>query len=155
VAHLMARLQAEAAVASDVGHLMDALPPLANVLRYGNVRQTDAAAVGQVVDGLAARICVGLPYACSSLNDEAAEPMFGRLVAVNGALAVLNDPEHLADWRGTVTRVMERSGVHGLVAGRCCRLLLEAREMEGGEAARRLGLALSRATDPPQAAAWV
>ena len=43
--------------------LMDALPPLARVARYGNVRETDAEAVGACVDGLVARICVGLPAA--------------------------------------------------------------------------------------------
>lgn len=41
VSHLMTRLQAEAAVKSDIAHLMEALPRLTNVLRYGNVRQTD------------------------------------------------------------------------------------------------------------------
>jgi len=42
VNHLMGRIQSEAAVASDVGQLMGALPPLVQVQRYGNVRQTDA-----------------------------------------------------------------------------------------------------------------
>ena len=60
----MARVEAEAAVASDVTQLMDALPPLANVLRYGNVRKTDTAMVAHAVVGLVARICVGLPLAC-------------------------------------------------------------------------------------------
>ena len=57
-------------------HLMQALPPLASVLRYGNVRQTDTAMIAQVVDGLAARVCIGLPGACAALNDDAAAEMF-------------------------------------------------------------------------------
>src|SRR5262249_49373299 len=73
VQHLMVRLESLAAVTSDVPHLMDAMPPLANVLRYGNVRQMDVGMVGHVVDGLIARICIGLPAACASLNDEAAD----------------------------------------------------------------------------------
>ncbi|MCR4414752.1 MAG: DUF5682 family protein, partial [Thermoguttaceae bacterium] len=36
--HVLARLQAHAAVAADVRHLMDALLPLARVARYGDVR---------------------------------------------------------------------------------------------------------------------
>ena len=51
---------------------------MAEALRYGNVRQTDTRTIVQVVDGLVARICVGLPVACSSLNDEAAAAMFDR-----------------------------------------------------------------------------
>ena len=41
IAKLMTCLQAEAAVASDVVHLMSALPSLAQILRYRDVRQTD------------------------------------------------------------------------------------------------------------------
>jgi len=50
--HIMLRVQDVAAVASDVSHLMEALPPLVSVLRYGNVRKTDSDSVGQVVEGL-------------------------------------------------------------------------------------------------------
>ncbi|HLK60509.1 MAG TPA: DUF5682 family protein, partial [Chthonomonadaceae bacterium] len=49
IQHLMTRLESLAAVTSDVPHLMDALPSLANVLRYGNVRQMDVGMVGHVV----------------------------------------------------------------------------------------------------------
>jgi hypothetical protein len=155
VPSIMQRLESEAAVATDVGHLMDALPPLANVLRYGNVRRTDSSAVAHVVDGLVARICIGLPNAAVALDDEAAEAMYGRLLETNAAVVLLSEPEQLASWRGVLARLLDQRGVHGLLAGRCCRLLLEARAIDAGETARRLGLALSTAEEPPQAAAWV
>lgn len=155
VSHVMSRLQAEAAVASDVAHLMDALPPLANVERYGNVRGTGAAMVGEIVAGLIARICIGLPGACASLNDEAASAMFDRVVAVNAAVGLLQNEEHSAAWRGVMTLLADQRGLHGLVAGRCCRLLLDAGAMAADEAARRLSLALSTANEPAQAAAWI
>ncbi|MFN7928966.1 MAG: DUF5682 family protein [Blastocatellia bacterium] len=155
VAHLMARIQAEAAVASDIAHLLDALPPLANVMRYGNVRQTDTATVGKVVDGLVARICVGLPNACASLNDDAATAMYDRLVNVNGALALLQQQEHLTLWQSTLAAMSEQQTLHGLIAGRCCRLLFEAQVFAAEETARRLSFALSTASEPAQAAAWM
>jgi hypothetical protein len=155
VSHVTARLQAEAAVASDVAHLMDALPPLANVQRYGNVRGTDAAMVGEVVAGLVARVCIGLPGACASLNDEAAAAMFDRVVSVNAAIGLLQNEEHLASWRVVMTRLADQRGLHGLVAGRCCRLLVDAGAFAADEASRRLSLALSTANEPAQAAAWI
>jgi uncharacterized protein DUF5682 len=155
VSHVMARLQAEAAVASDVAHLMDALPPLADVQRYGNVRGTDVAMVGEMVAGLVARICIGLPGACASLNDEAAAAIFEHVVAVNAAIGLLQNEEHLASWRGAMTRLADQRGLHGLVAGRCCRLLVDAGAFAADEAARRLSLALSTANEPAQAAAWI
>jgi uncharacterized protein DUF5682 len=152
---LMDRLQAEAAVASDVGHLMEALPPLANVLRYGSVRQVDTAVVRHVVDGLVARVCIGLPGACASLNDEAAAEMLRRVGAVDGAVVLLQDEEQVTAWRRTLRQLVDQQGLHGILAGRCCRLLLEAGEFDTEETARRLGLALSLANEPAQAAAWV
>jgi hypothetical protein len=155
VSHVMSRLQAEAAVASDIAHLMDALPPLANVQRYGNVRGTNAAMVGEIVAGLIARVRIGLPGACASLNDEAASAMFDRIVSVNAAIGLLQDEGQLGAWRGAMRQLADQRGLHGLVAGRCCRLLVDAGGFAADEAARRLSLALSTANEPAQAAAWI
>lgn len=155
VAHLMTRIQSEAAIASDIAHLLDALPPLANVMRYGNVRQTDTAMVGKVVDGLVARICIGLPNACASLNDDAAAAMYERIVSVNGAISLLQNQEHSALWHSTLKAMSDQQTLHGLISGRCCRLLFEAQIFSAEETARRLSFALSTATDPAQAAAWM
>ena len=84
--HLIARIDAEAARAADLQHLMGALPPLAEVLRYGDVRGTDTGMLGHVVDGLVARIAVGLPLATASLDDEAAGVMAAALSAVHAAV---------------------------------------------------------------------
>jgi hypothetical protein len=155
VGHLMARLQAAAAVASDVGDLMAAVPPLANVLRYGNVRRSDTGAVGRVVDGLVARVRVGLPGACASLDDEAAERMRARIDDLDRALGLVGEAEQLAGWRGALGQLADQRGLHGLVAGRASRLLFDAGAMDADGARRRLGLALSRAGAPAAAAAWV
>ena len=155
IEHLMARLQAAAALSSDTGLLMEALPPLANVLRYGSVRRTDASAVARVLGGLVARVCVGLPGACASLDDDAAEAMYARMLAVHRALALLADADHQALWRGALGRVAGLRGCHGLVAGRACRMLLDSGALDAAEAARRLGLALSPAAAPHQAGAWL
>jgi hypothetical protein len=155
VAEVMRRVQSEAAVASDVTHLMAALPPLAGVLRYGSVRQLDAAIVAHAVDGLVARIAIGLPGACAALNDDAAAAMFAHLMAVHAAIPLLDNPEHQTTWQGTLARLADQQGLHGLIAGRCCRLLMDAEAMSSDEAARRLSLALSTAIEPAQAAAWV
>ena len=152
---VMARLHDRAALASDVGVLMEALPPLANVQRYGNVRRTDTAAVAHVIDGLVSRIGVGLPAACAALDDDAAQAMFERLLAVNSALALLQHADYTATWQAALQRVCDLRGVHGLVGGRACRMLLDTGTLSADEGARRLSLALSAASGPPEAAAWI
>ncbi|HET9943122.1 MAG TPA: DUF5682 family protein, partial [Terriglobia bacterium] len=155
VEHLIGRVQDVAAVASDVAHLMTALPPLAGIMRYGNVRQTDATMVSGVVEGLIARIAIGLPGACASLNDEAAEEMFHRMVECHEAIGLLQNKEHSAVWTATLRQLADAPNLHGRIGGRACRLLLETRELDVEDAARRLGLALSFANPPEQSAAWI
>ncbi len=155
VTPLIGQLQAIAAVASDVTHLMAALPDLVTVLRYRDVRQTDSAAVTQVVDGLVTRICIGLPGACASLDDDAAALMLAAINSTHSALKLLQQASHLQSWSATLQHLANQMTLPGLVAGRCCRLLLDDGALPPSEAARRLGLALSLATEPPQAAAWV
>lgn len=58
-------------------------------------------------------------------------------------------------WWMVLTQLVHRERLHGLLGGRCCRLLLDGGQFETTEAARRLGLALSLATEPTQAAAWI
>src|SRR5258707_14041373 len=71
---VLERVQAQAAVSAEVRHLMDALPPLARVARYGDVRQTKAERVLPVIDALFERAVVGLPGACASLDADPAAP---------------------------------------------------------------------------------
>ncbi|MFN9873780.1 MAG: DUF5682 family protein [Pseudanabaena sp.] len=153
--YLMVRLQAEAAIAADISHLMQAVPPLANLLRYGNVRQIDTNIVAQVMDGLITRICVGLPVACASLNDEAAAAMYELAIAVNRAILLLQNSEYAEAWHGVLSQLTDQSGLHGLLAGCCCRLLLDAGIFTANDVETRMGLFLSLANEPSQSAAWV
>jgi hypothetical protein len=152
---IMERLQAESARAPDIAHLMDGLPPLARVLRYSDVRRTDLGLIGDVVDGFVVRVCVGLPLACSSLDDDAATAMRLRIEAVHGAVAVLDRDDHTAAWRDAIQRLANSDHVHGSVSGRCARLALDTGALASADAARLLSRALSAGEDPARAAAWV
>jgi hypothetical protein len=154
-ARALARLDALAAVASDVAVLADALPALARTLRYGDVRGTDREVLARVVAGLVARLAAGLPAACASLDDEAARAWHERVVAVDDAVERLGDAPLAATWREALARVLALPAAHGLVAGRACRLLVDAGAMPPAELARRWTAALARGTDPGAAAAWI
>jgi hypothetical protein len=151
---LMAAVEGAAATGSDIPHLMEALPPLANVLRYGNVRQTDTSMVGRVVDELVARICIGLPPACASLDDDTAQAMFADINGVQSAIDLLQEPSHEEAWAGALERLAAQDGIHGLLRGRACRLLFD----RGGAdetTAVQMSQALSPGTPAAQSAAWL
>lgn len=151
---LMQRVQQVAAASGDIPHLMEALPPLANVLRYSNVRQTDTSMVRQVVDELVTRICIGLSPACSALDDDAAQRMFDNINATHKAIGLLQESAYDDAWAHALWLLAAQDGAHGLVRGGACRLIFERSEA-ADEIALHMGQALSPGTPSAQAAAWV
>ncbi|SEC08715.1 DUF5682 family protein [Streptomyces melanosporofaciens] len=90
---VMRSLADRAALDADVGHLAQALPALVRSVRYGDVRGTDTAALGEVAVGLAERILVGLPPACVGLDADGAAEMRGHMEAVHRAIGLLSESE--------------------------------------------------------------
>jgi hypothetical protein len=153
--YLLARVESAAAVSADVRHLMDALPELAEVVRYGDVRGTKAERIVPVIETLFARILIGLPGACASLDDEAAAAMASSIENVQSAINTLDRSDMRAEWLTVLRQRAEVDSVHGLVRGRCCRLLLEQRALDEAEMQRLARLALSPVVPADQATAWV
>ncbi|MER7838831.1 DUF5682 family protein [Streptomyces sp. NPDC096040] len=88
---VMRALADRAALDADVGHLAQALPALVRSLRYGDVRGTDTRALAELAAGLAERVFVGLPPACTALDADAAEEMRGHVDAVHTAVGLLGE----------------------------------------------------------------
>ena len=152
---VLAALDTRAALDADVNHLMAAIPALARTLRYGDVRQTDVAGLRTVTASLLGRVCAGLPSAAGSLADEAAKELRDHIDGVHSAIALLDDEDLRERWLGTLASVSARAGLHGLLAGRLTRLLLDAGRLGADEVRRRLRLPLTVGTPPAHAAAWV
>ncbi|MFI2116980.1 DUF5682 family protein [Streptomyces rubiginosohelvolus] len=157
---VMKALADRAALDADVGHLADALPALARSLRYGDVRSTDTAALTEVAAGLAERICVGLPPACTGLDPDGAEALRGQVEAVHGAIGLLDTGAEPGTglrgrWDAVLHKLAARDAVAGIIRGRATRLLLDEGRLAEDEAARLMGLALSPGTPPADAAAWI
>lgn len=152
---IVARLAARAAGDHDVAALMDAVVPFARALRYGDVRATDAGAIGEVFDGLVVRIAAGLPIAAAALDGDAAAAMVERLAATQAALALVEHPARRDGWPRVLELLAERRNVHGLVQGRATRLLHDSDEWDRERVTARLGRALTPGTAPAVGAAFV
>ncbi|HEY1353335.1 MAG TPA: DUF5682 family protein [Ktedonobacteraceae bacterium] len=155
IEHLLTCVQTRAAVAADVRQMMDALPPLALVAREGDVRETKSAHLLPVIDSLFERIVIGLPGACASLDDEAAQTMVKSLNQADYSLEKLNREEQYARWLRVLSSLATRESIHGLVRGRCCRILFDKQQLSADELQGTARLALSSATPAAEAAAWI
>ena len=152
---LVARLEALAADTRDVTHLLAALPPLVQVLRYGNVRRTDTGQVAQVVRQLVPRLCIGLPAACASLDLDAARPLLEKIEATHAAIRLLQDASHETDWYAALAAVQRSAASSGLLAGAAARLLFDVQQAGAEATATALGLALAPAQPTAYATAWI
>ncbi|CAB4880455.1 unannotated protein [freshwater metagenome] len=143
-----------AALDLDVARLMEALPPLSRTVRYGDVRGTDATALGSVLHGMVVRIAAGLAPACISLDDDSAAAMAVHINDTQAALSLLG-ADLLAAFHLSLAEVVERELVHSSLQGRATRLLADAGRLANDDVAKRVSRALSRGTPAPDGAAFI
>jgi hypothetical protein len=147
-------LGVHAAADRDVGHLMDAALPLANAIRYGDVRGTHSDSLRSLFDQLVERILAGVVAACVSLDDESAGLAVERLSAVQAALGMLDHPARAGAFPAALARIADGGG-HGLVQGRATRLLHDSGVWGAATVERRLSRALSGGIPAARGAAFV
>jgi hypothetical protein len=159
---LVKRLHRLAATDRDPDHLLQALPSLAHVLRYGDVRALPATQVRPVVDSLAPRLMLGLPAACRQLDEAFAQQRWEQLLRVHQAMQLLGsraaetgEKDHGPAWHDTLATLADSPGVHPLLAGGCLRLLYERGQRDAGQVAQAMARILSPGTPEDAAAAWV
>ena len=144
-----------AALSSDADRLLDALPPLAEVARYGNVRQTDAAQVLQALEQLTPRLFIALPLACVNLDEQAERLLWPKLTAADLAFRMLDVEGWNEDWRKGLETVADNGQTAPMIAGGTTRLLHDLNRYTIEETLTRLQRALSPAVPPKEAARWI
>jgi hypothetical protein len=155
VPHLLRLVDERAAVSSDVARLIEAVPPLARTVRYGDARATDADAVQAVIGGIVHRVTAGLAPACTALGDDESAVLAGLVRDLRSSLSLLGDDVHLAALHRALDEVAERDRVHGLLQGVAVRLLADAGVIDATDTEVRVSRRLSPAVAPLDAAAFV
>jgi hypothetical protein len=156
---VISRLEAIAATQSDVAGLADALAPLTAIVRYGTVRRTESEQVVPVLDAIFIRLCVGLPPACVSLDDEAAEQMLERLDAVSGVVGLLEETEGGGEkrslWIDALASIASLHGGSPLLIGKAERLRFDLGVVDGDTLGLRLSQAASSGAAAKETASFV
>lgn len=148
-------LEDRAAVTGDTLQLLRAMPPLAQVFRYGSVRNIDTRLVAQVLDSLLVRAAIGLPLACAALDEEAAHGLRASLLEAHAAVGLRDAEVQTTAWQDALARLADAAGSAALLRGLATRLLLDDGVWDIEAAGTRLHLSLSSASDPAEAAAWL
>ena len=156
---LIETLAERAATTGDVAQLLQALPPLANVYRYGSVRQTDTALLATVIDSLVLRAAIGLPVACMAMDEDAAAAMKIKVLAAHEALRLRGtdgEAKGAVDaWRAALRSLAMGDAAAALLRGMACRLLLDEHLLDSAEVVRQFNRNLSLGAAPMDVAAWL
>ncbi len=150
------RLSERIALDADTEHLMEALPPLVKMLRYGDVRGTDRETVQGIVEALLPRLFLGLPGACTQVDEPYGNRLFGQLLTVNLAVQLL--PEDLGAsvaWTEVLDRLARLPLVYPRIAGGAARLSLDREAWSVETASIQLGRRSSVGTPVAETAAWL
>ena len=157
----LAALDERSALGADVPDVLRALPPLARLARYGDVRGRGAAGAGggevaplETFRALLTRAAVGLPLAGVGLGDDAAAGVRDAVRGADAAVRLLDDPDVTGEWRAALRRAADREDAHPLLLGDALRRLRDAGVLDAGQIEARLGSALSDPS-PLAVTAWL
>ena len=115
---LVTAIEQRAAAQADVLQLLEAIAPLVNVYRYGNVRATDVTLVRHILDAVVPRVLVGLLQAAANIDSDAAAALWKQVRDTERALNQLAGADFLTGWRNCLGSLASGEAVHPLIAER-------------------------------------
>lgn len=152
---LVSRLENTAATTTDALELMQAVPALVRIVRYGDVRQTDGSLLNRVLLQLTARIHVALPVACTGLAVETASNLVSGLRHYAEALELLQQNETTEAFYKSLQAVAVNNSGNPEPRGCATRILYDADQLDAEKTAAQFAFALSQGNEPADAAAWL
>jgi hypothetical protein len=155
IGRLVAAIQKRAALSNDVLQLLDALPPLVEVARFGNVRGTDVTQIEAILAGLIPRILVGLLPASLGIDAQAGRVMWKKLAAANQAFGTLNSQDYRSEWLAALERLADSEPANAVIRGYASRLLYDAARLRAADLERLFSLMLSLPSAAPEVALWI
>lgn len=156
---LAQQLRAAAALDAEVDHLMQALSPLVQAWRYGDVRATHGEWLLTVLDSLVPRVWVGLPPAARHISSARAASLFPLVLETHHHLRLLISegaaPGWQAAWHNCLNQLARDPDTHPRLGGLAARLLVDAKAWDTPQAADLMQQILSPGTPAEEAATWI
>lgn len=142
------------AASTDIIEMMEAVPDLVSIVRYGNVRNLDFSKVGNMLHAMIARILAGGVLVCINVDEEAAADILNKLVSTDYAVSTLNNLELNTMWLEFIRQVRTSVNVHPLLSGYATRLLNDKGDISPEEAQNTLSYYSSVGNAPADMAYW-
>jgi len=147
------RLSICASQTSDCAELLQSIPPLIDISRYGTARDISLGQVEALLERMSTQAALSLSYACRNLNDEEAQIFRVYISSAFDALQLGEANKTLLDlWFDAFKELVDHSQSSFLIAGLCTRLLYQAEKLASEQLQEYLQRALSPAIPAMDAA---
>ena len=151
----IAALEKQAALTSDCQALLTALPPMADILRYGEARAGTAEHLSSLMPRIVVQAALALPYAARNLDAEAAGKLRNAILAADSAIQLAElEADVTTGWRDALRALLRDDHASRLVSGTAARLLYEVGLLTPDETAVLLARMLSPGMPVAEAAGF-
>ena len=152
---MTAQLDRLSAASADIVEMMEAIPNLVNIVRYGDVRKLDFSKVGNMLQSMVARILAGGLLVCINIDEDAASKLLEHLSATHYAVSTLNDKELNDMWFGFIQQIRNSSRAHQLISGYAARILYDKKKISPEEMSNALSFYSSVGNTSSDTAYWL
>jgi hypothetical protein len=135
--------------------LVKVIPGLARIVRYGNVRRTDADMVLGMLDSITTRVCIGLPLAAIGINEETARTLTEECSMVQHSIALLQREDFTQRWQDCLRQMAHNGATVAMLRGFAVRQLMDYKVLEGDALYGLFARSTSMALPPAEVAAWL
>ncbi|TGS43009.1 MULTISPECIES: DUF5682 family protein [unclassified Mesorhizobium] len=151
----LATLEERAAHSSECLEILASVPPLADIIRYGEARKTETARLSGLLARLIVEGGIALPYAARDLDAQASSALVGVMRKADEAIKLVEPEQDVLDaWRNGLAAVLDGLRSTALVAGCAAHLLYEAGHLSAAAAAGLIARRLSPGTAVTEAAGF-
>lgn len=158
---LVQKLSQQSNLADQIAPLLQVIPPLVNIYRYGDVRDNQAYDILKLLRGLVPRLCIGLEDACSQLDDDLAESRFAEVQAAQAAFSLMASlgQEELdrlwQQWQNQLDFIVRQGRIHPRIDGYMVRILFDNQKWDADAVAIKMSQTLSPGIEHQAAARWI
>ena len=147
-------LHTRAAQVSDCRMILETLPPIADILRYGEARTTDTSQMESLFHQLVTQCALSLHYGVQNLDRDASLEMSKALLTADNAIRLLltTDSDPLDLWIRHLLELLENHSASRLIVGTAARLLYECEDLSASQAVLLIERQLTPGTPTSDAA---
>lgn len=149
------RIEELSAGTSDILELVETVPTLVKIIRYGTVRHFDVTPIDNMLSSIMGRILAGAISLCINIDVDTARDVESKFSQVNYALRTLANEDYLEIWRKLMTQVQRTLNIHPLLSGASLRILREQQALERTDLEKAISYYTSLANDPSHMAFWL